>query len=117
MDLRGDPGFRKNVSLVAGPDRASQRTPSGNSLGEIVFHFIEQALLVRLVLFRQRFTKLLEELALLARQLAWDPHIHLHEQIAPPAALQARHSEILQTDACSGLNALWDFHLLQTVKG
>jgi len=55
--------------------------------GEIIFHFIQQALLMRLVLFGKRLAKLLEKLALLARQLAGNFHVHLHEQVSPPTAL------------------------------
>ncbi len=115
LDIRRNSRFRADVSLVAGPHGADERARRGS--GEIVFHFIEQPLLVRLVLFRQRFAKLLEELALLARQFARDLHVHLHEQVAPAAALQARHSQILQTNARSGLNTLGDLHLFQTVEG
>ncbi len=82
VDVRRDSRLRADVSLVAGADGAAQRQSS-----EIVFYFIEQALFVRLVLFGKGLAKLLEELALLARQLAGDFHVHLHEQVAPPAAL------------------------------
>src|ERR1700722_1715747 len=84
--------------------------------GEIVFHFVQQALLVRLVLFGKRLAKLFEQFALLPRQLAGNFYIHLHEQIATAAALQARHAEVLQTDTRSGLDALRNFHLLQPIE-
>ena len=53
-------------------------------LDEIVFHFVEQALFVRLVFLGKGFAKLLEELALLARQFARNLHVHVHEQSPRP---------------------------------
>jgi len=52
---------------------------STQASGEVVFHFIEQALFVRLIFFGKRFPQLLQELTLLARELARDFHVHLNE--------------------------------------
>ena len=93
-----------------------ERTGAPES-SEVVFYFVEQAFFMRVVLFRQRFAKLLEELALLAGQFARNFHVHLHKQVAPAATLQARHSQILQTDARTGLNSFREFHLFQAVEG
>ena len=54
-------------------------TGSNRVSGEVVFHFVEQALLVRLVFFGKRFAELLEKLALFARELARNLDVHVHE--------------------------------------
>ena len=65
----------------------------------------------------KRLAELLEKLALFARELARNLHVHVHEQVAPAAALQARHAEILQPDARPGLNAIGNFDRLQAIEG
>lgn len=87
--LERHPSIRSMFSQLRcgqNPDGRRQRNRPAES-GEIVFYFIQQPFFVRLILFGKSLAKLFEQLALFAGQLAGDFNVHLHEQVAPAAAL------------------------------
>src|SRR5437879_5165252 len=85
-------------------------------LHEVVFDFINDALLVRLVLHRERLAQLLEHPTLLASQLAGNAHVDMDEQVAAAGGLQSGNAQIPKTNSRSALRSLRNFHGLQSIE-
>ncbi len=66
-----------------------------HTLHEVVFDLIEQSLLLRFILGRQRVAQSFEQLPLFPRQLGRNPHLHMDNQIAPAVPVDVRDSKVL----------------------
>src|SRR5262249_39975628 len=98
------------------PPPASPGLPGLPGLPEHVLDAVEEvALFLRIVLaararlelfLRQRFGELLDDLALVARELLRRPHLHGGEQIAAAAAADVGHPLALEPQRRAGLRAL-----------
>ena len=77
----------------------------GLRLREDVFHFVENARAVRLVLDRRDSLQLLQQFALTLGELCGRLHAHFDEQIALSVTVQGRYSLITNLEGCARLSA------------
>src|SRR5581483_7962375 len=83
---------------------------------EKVAHFLKHALFMRSIFSRKKIPQLLENLALLPRELFRNLDIHMDIQIAAAPAVHMRHAEIPQLKLRPGLRSFRNLNRLQAVE-